>query len=186
MASKVPRDADLTPEMRRFLDDQARGSDSIDERVTAIEDELVFASQVEAETGTDIVKYMNPLRTAQAIAALAQASVFTESFTSSAQTVSAAGGLTLAHGLSGVPTLVQCRLKCTSTDAGYAVDDEVVITTQAGDNTNTGLAVWPDATNVNVRFGSAATTSLQYLNKTTGALTALTDTKWQLIVRAWR
>ena len=185
MASKVPRDANLTPEMRRFLDDQARGSDSIDERVTAIEDELVFASQVEAETGTDIVKYMNPLRTAQAIAALA-ASVFSEAFTSADQTVSAAGGLTLAHGLGGVPTLIQYRLKCTSTDAGYAVDDEVVITTQAGDNTNTGLSVWPDATNVNVRFGSAATTSLQYLNKTTGALTALTDTKWQLIVRAWR
>lgn len=71
MASKVPRDPNLPPEMRRFLDDQARGADSVSDRVTTLEGAaLTLASQAEAEAGTDNVKYMSSLRVAQAIAAL--------------------------------------------------------------------------------------------------------------------
>jgi hypothetical protein len=69
--SKVPRDPNMSLEVRRFLDDQSRESDGLSERVDALEDDaLVLATQAEAEAGTDNEAYMSPLRVAQAIAAI--------------------------------------------------------------------------------------------------------------------
>lgn len=72
--SKVPRDPTLTPEMRRFLDDQARAADdTAADLASAIAALPSLASQAEAEAGTDNVKYMSALRVAQAVAVLAPA-----------------------------------------------------------------------------------------------------------------
>ncbi len=111
------------------------------------------------------------------------------SYTSAAQTITAAGSLTLAHGLGATPTLIQARLKCIDAggEANYAQNNEFVVylgsmSDSAADSK--GVAVIPDATNLNVRFGSNATT-FNALDKTTGALTGLTNTKWNIIFRAW-
>ena len=109
-------------------------------------------------------------------------------FVSAEQTISSAGSLTIAHGLGSSPSLVQCRLICKTAELNYSVDDEVIVADhgQASSAANTfGLSLVPDATNVNIRFGSAATPIL-LSDKTTGSLTAVTNANWKLIVRAWK
>ena len=110
---------------------------------------------------------------------------FSKSFISTEQTITSAGALTIPHGLAVSPILIQCRLICKTVDAGYAVDDEVIIDMPAGDAaSNYGLSVVPDVTNINLRFGSQATAFL-LTNKTTGAANSATNANWKLIVRAW-
>lgn len=113
-------------------------------------------------------------------------SVFTSSFTSAAQTITSGGSLTLAHGLGGIPTLMQARLRCISAEGNYSVNDEVVIALGSTDlNNSIGLIVVPDATNLVCRYGSEVR-SFSGLDKTTGTLFAATNPNWNLILRAWR
>lgn len=112
---------------------------------------------------------------------------FTKSFTSTDQTITAAGLLTLPHSLAVEPKLLRFNLKCTVINSGYAVNDIIEVhpgmtTTTTG---NAGFAVYTDATNVYVRFGSLATNTIVYPNKTTGATALLTNTSWVMIVKAW-
>ena len=142
------------------------------------------ASQAEAEAGTENTKWVTALRVAQAITALANPA-FTKSFVSSEQTITAAGSLSLAHGLGVMPTLIQVRLICKTADNNYSVDDELILNPGYGGDANRGVSVVPDATNLVIRFGSTATTSLAALDKTSGALAGLTNASWKLIMRAW-
>ena len=112
---------------------------------------------------------------------------FTKSFTSSDQTITAAGALTLAHSMAAVPALIQCLLVAQNSVLGYTAGDIMVINpavNSAGTNTNNGLSIVPDATNVNIRFGSNANT-FDILRKDTGASAGVTNTDWKLRVRAW-
>lgn len=141
-----------------------------------------LASQAEAEAGTDNTKLMTPLRAAQAISVL---STFTKEYVSSNQTITSAGLLTLAHGLGEAPKVTQLELICTVVEAGYAVDDVVAIpsnNTDAGNNRYS--AVYYDATNIFVRYSSTATV-FAVANKGTGTAAALTNTRWELRVRAF-
>ena len=106
-------------------------------------------------------------------------------FTSTGQTITAAGSLTLAHGLASTPSLHEMRLKCTSTDNGYSVNDEILYPFGSDNSaaSDRGIAVWPDATNLNIRFGAGS--PFNYPNKTTGVTSALDPTKWTAIFRAW-
>jgi hypothetical protein len=110
-------------------------------------------------------------------------------FTSTAQTITAAGSLTLAHSLGAAPFAVGARLKCTSTEANYSVNDEVAIelgsqAITSGGTADKGVSVVADTTNLNVRFG-AATATFAIPDKTTGANTAITNSKWNIIFYAW-
>lgn len=108
---------------------------------------------------------------------------FTRSFTSSPQTVTAGGGLTIAHGLPSAPFFVSIEFVCTVADAGYAVGDRLQRPAGgSGMGGGSSVEVWPDATNLNVRFGSL---SFSVAHKTTGAQTALTLTSWQAVLRAF-
>lgn len=114
-------------------------------------------------------------------------SAFTKSYTSSDQTITAAGSLTLAHGLGAAPTLIQLRLKCTTGEHGYSINDEVIINPHEQDPAGTssrGVAIVVDATNLNLRFGSTAGT-FGLLHKTTGVGAVITNGSWALIVKAW-
>lgn len=114
--------------------------------------------------------------------------VFSQSFQSAEQTISAFGGLTLAHGLTVAPKTVQCILKCTDAggDVGYSQNDEVYVhpmwTNWPGSGSySCGFSLWCDATNIGVRYG-------EYIggqNKTTGAQAFIAMSKWKLIVRAY-
>jgi len=90
-------------------------------------------------------------------------------FVSTDQTITLAGALTLAHGLGVAPRAMQVLLVNTTAELGYSIGD-VVLTAS-----NNMPAVWPDATNINVRYGSAAPS---VAHKTTGVLTAITAANW--------
>lgn len=111
---------------------------------------------------------------------------FTLAYTSTNQTVTAAGALTLAHSLGGMPSLVQVRLKCLTAELGYSIGDEVIINPSASYvSSSTGLSLVTDATNVVVRFGSSGG-GLSVIRKDTGALAIITAANWAMIVKAWR
>lgn len=112
---------------------------------------------------------------------------FSKAYESAQQTITAGGALTLAHGLGVAPKLYLPFLVCTVADNGFSVGDEVSanpMVNSAGNNFAQGLAIVPDATNLNVRFGSNSNVFASF-NKGTGALVALTVTSWKLVVRAW-
>lgn len=108
---------------------------------------------------------------------------FRSAFTTSLQTITSAGSLTIAHGLSAAPNLMIPYLQNTTANNGYAIGDNILIACSSAGGTNTSLAIWADATNINVRFGSSANV-FEYPNKTTGARNALTNGSWSLFIVA--
>jgi hypothetical protein len=133
--------------------------------------------------GSSVVRCVSYVRAA---VAPITSSAFSKSFTSSQQTITSAGALTLAHGMGVAPSLLQIRAVCQSAEGGFSVGDEVLIDGgQQYDGTNTrGMALTVDATNVTIRFGTSAA-ALAVLRKDTGAIFGLTNGSWKLVVRAW-
>lgn len=110
-----------------------------------------------------------------------------EAFESVEQTITLAGPLVIPHGLTGKPRFVQAVMVCKVADLGYSIGDEVFVNPSVnsdGAQTNGGLSIVPDATNLNVRYG--ANTPL-LIRKDTGVgafITALSS--WRYVFRAWR
>jgi archaellum component FlaG (FlaF/FlaG flagellin family) len=92
----------------------------------------------------------------------------------------------LAHGLGVKPKLIAAALICQTAELGYSINDEVEISTGQQDSlANTrGLSVVPDATNLNIRYGSQ-TTTFSLVRKDTGVAAAATNANWKLVMRAW-
>ncbi len=110
---------------------------------------------------------------------------FSTQFTSAEQTITAAGALTIAHGLSAKPELVTLTLICKTAESNYSIGDELLQMLGSDmSGVNHGVSVVPDATDLNIRFGSDATT-FQVLDKTTGAIANLTNANWKAIFKAW-
>jgi hypothetical protein len=108
--------------------------------------------------------------------------VFTESFTSAEQAIATGGSLTIAHGLTTTPYLIQPWLINKTAELGYAVGQETLAYLAEAAPGDSGLAIVPDATNVGVRFG----TSVLLVNRwDTGAVASITAANWKLIIRAW-
>lgn len=115
----------------------------------------------------------------------ASAAVLTKTYDSGEQTLTAAGALTLAHGMAIVPKLITSILVCKTAELNYSVGDEVVVDSlNSESSTNRGWTYIIDATNINVRFGSASNI-IQLLDKTAGTGTGITPANWKLIVRAY-
>lgn len=107
-------------------------------------------------------------------------------FESAAQTITAAGTFTVAHGLGKSPVLIVAVLKCVTAEGNYSIGDEVVfshIIPSESANSMGGVSFTYDSTNIIARYGSRANT-FYIPNKTTGALVNLTNANWNLIVRA--
>ena len=138
----------------------------------------VGATVPEAEAGTDNTKYMTPLRTAQAIAALA----FGPMYESAEQTITISSKLTLVHGLGGQPKRYTLHAVCKTAEHGYAVGEEIELPTASQNGVvirSAQIAV--DATNIYVRTGSTLITG-----NDTGTLVTMTPANWRYVVRAWR
>lgn len=105
------------------------------------------------------------------------------SYTSAEQTISNAGTGTLTHGLGSMPKLVQLRLVCKTAEAGYSIGDEILWGT-ANIGNDRGVSISMSATEIAYRYVNVAS-PFSYPNKTTGALTTLTNANWRLVVRAW-
>jgi hypothetical protein len=103
-------------------------------------------------------------------------------FTSADQTITAAGSLTIAHGLGRIPTFLQAYL-VNVTNANNYVTGEIVAVQLGSESTSAtdsrGVSVVPDATNLNIRFGSSANT-FNVLDKTTGATAGITNANWTI------
>jgi len=106
-------------------------------------------------------------------------------FVSSAQTITPAGSLTIAHGLGATPVELNAYLTCTSADAGYSIGARVAYYPMAQGNvsatSNSGVTVNSNATNLVVRFGQSVSPSTMFINEaTTGVLTGIDITKWTI------
>lgn len=108
---------------------------------------------------------------------------FSQAFTSTNQTVTTAGQLVLAHGFGVVPELVQMRLECLTAEDGYSIGDFVIVDSMHN-TASQGASIVIDATNVTIRMGSSAA-AFTIANKTTGTFVGITNTRWELIVKAW-
>ncbi len=113
--------------------------------------------------------------------------IFSLAFTSSDQTITSAGLLTLAHSLGVSPKLIKTELVCVTGELGYSTGDvlPINISLSAAAASNAGQAVYYDATNVYVRIGSNAGSSYDIIRKDTGARSGIANTKWNLRVTAW-
>lgn len=113
--------------------------------------------------------------------------IFTKSYVSAEQTITAAGTLTLAHGLGEAPKLVAPVLICKTAEFGYSIGDIIPMppgqSTAALNNFGASIEI-SGSTNIVIRYGAAATSFLG-VNKTTGNTEVLTNANWRLIMRAF-
>jgi hypothetical protein len=100
------------------------------------------------------------------------------------QTITSSGALTLAHGLGRKPVLTKLVLQCTTAEFGFAIGDEVTEIMQGFNGVARGVQIVPDATNINVKYGTDANV-FWVIRKDTGATTQLTNANWRFVVRAW-
>lgn len=115
-------------------------------------------------------------------------SVLNKYFVSSEQTITAGGSLTIAHGLSEEPTLIQPYLICKTAEGGYSIGDKYIFTgayqVATASTVSFGASFVPDSTNINVRYGTFANI-FSINNKTTGNTFNITPANWRLVIRAW-
>lgn len=111
-----------------------------------------------------------------------QTATFTKYVQTADQTITAAGALTIAHGLGITPTLVATFLKNVNASGGYTTGE--IVPAQWMYGSSQGVSYTADATNLVLRFGSNANT-FNVTNKTTGADVAIVDTDWKIFLRAW-
>jgi len=136
-----------------------------------------LATQAEADAGTDDLRIVTPLKLV--------GFVDSHRFVSAEQTITAAGLLTIPHGLGVKPFSVTTTLVCKVADAGYSIGDEVVwesIQILAA-FASRGASITIDATNLTIRFGVTNPT-YTVLNKATGATVNIVNTSWKLKVYA--
>lgn len=105
------------------------------------------------------------------------------SYDSGAQTVTTGGALTLAHGLGVVPDLnFECSLTNVTGEQNWTTGQ--VMTAPINGYQNSASNCWafqPDATNLNLQYGSSA---IAGINRTTGAAVTLTAGNWTFRVIA--
>ena len=112
------------------------------------------------------------------------------SYDSGNQTISLGGLLTLAHSLGAKPKMVQFFAVCLTAENNYNIGDEVVLSSMgntfvgAGSSSLGGFMAMVDATNITIRFASAAG-PIYGFDKTTGGLVGFTNANWAFVARAY-
>lgn len=113
--------------------------------------------------------------------AVIPAPLFTAAYTSpSPSTLSTNLMVSESHSLGATPTNVNAVLRCTTTDAGYAVGDEIHIAADDAPGQQ-NLSVWANATRVGVNISGTT----RVAHKTTNATVSLTVANWVVVIRAW-
>jgi len=136
---------------------------------------IEIATDAEFQTGTDTARAITAANVKNSIG-------FTEKFLSSAQTITAAGTITVAHGLSQKPLFFGAYIKCTSSEYGWSTGDERECFGIEDSANNRGIDMWADATNIYIQVGLGGMTILRRTG-TTGQSVAITTSNWQLY--AW-
>lgn len=107
-------------------------------------------------------------------------------YISTLQAITSGGALTLAHGLGCIPGLVMLEIECQTAEGGYSVGDVIVLGPgyDGGGGATFGASVRKDATNVVVRFTTAANV-FATVQAGGGSGVALTNANWKLRLRAY-
>lgn len=104
---------------------------------------------------------------------------FSEQYISPAQVITSGGLITLNHGLTARPTLVQVELECLTAENGHSIGDFVVIgNAPSWSNVSNNAIIVVTDTQLKVRYGSysAVFTSAHF---TDGSLVYMTNANWQ-------
>lgn len=115
---------------------------------------------------------------------------FTAYGESAQQTITAAGTLTLAHGLGRAVKFIDSYLVCTTAEFGWSVGDVVNLgwfAIGSGTAANPqGFVWWSDTTNLSILFGNGAGAgNFQLPNKSTGNLANANNSSWKIVFRYW-
>ena len=97
-------------------------------------------------------------------------------------TITLGGVYSAAHGFGVKPSLWQVVIRCKSVNAGWAVNDEIILST-FGDQGVQHQTIGADATNIIAIIG---VNNLSANNKSSGGGAALDPLAWELIMRAKR
>ena len=103
-------------------------------------------------------------------------------FTSTDQTITSGGLLTIAHGLGVVPKSIQVFLVCQGTEQGYSIGD-IVQMNVSGSGNDRGYTSVVNSTNVRIRFSDQAN-AFRILNFTDGMRVNATNARWKLRIIA--
>lgn len=109
-------------------------------------------------------------------------------FTSSDQTITAAGTLTISHSLSASPFEVFGELICQTGELGYSSGDVVPLSFGSYDSsTGMGACVTHTSTTIYVQFGSSSNTFRvnQIGGGGAGGTQGITNANWKLRIKAW-
>lgn len=106
--------------------------------------------------------------------ALREAAVPEVSFFRDEYTITSGMAFTINHGLAKAPKQVWLSLKCTTAELGYAVGDTVTLTASAA------VSVAYNNTQIKVVFATLPS----IVNYSSQAITAITNTSWNLVVKA--
>jgi len=134
------------------------------------------ATTAEVKAGTSAAKPVTPVT-------LLAAQGYSNYFQSADQTITSAGALTIAHGLTRAPISVQAFIKNTTAESGYSIGDITPAKLGSAESSQGAGITW-DATNIYVRFGSIPQV-FAITDKTTGGGSQTTNTNWAFFVRAW-
>jgi hypothetical protein len=111
---------------------------------------------------------------------------FTKEFVSADQVITAAGTLTLAHGMGVVPKFYAANLVCQVAEGGYSIGDVINVLVSYDNTASSGFQIFnSDATNVNGIYASTAGSAWAPINKTTGVRFNITNANWKMRLKAW-
>lgn len=136
------------------------------------------ATVAEIITGTSTNKAVTP-------AGLRAALGFSSFYESAAQNTTNSGLLTLTHGLPRIPINVILVYSFIAAVAGYTIGDLIIVNPyfSRADGTPVGYSITPTSSTLLIRASN--TSSPAVMHKTTGVMTNIAYTDFQLIVRAW-
>lgn len=142
--------------------------------------ERSLATLSQAEAGTDNTTVMTPLRTAQAITALASQ----PTYQSAEWTAASYTKYTFAHGLGAFPSRVDVLMRLTTTTSGWASGTTFICdgNNMFYDGADAGFVTGYGNTNVIVQFGS----DVRFLSATTGGRVIIPFANCVFSVRAWK
>lgn len=142
------------------------------------------AGSIQIATSSGIISGASALL-AVTPARLLSAQQFTGTFISGQQAITSAGQLVIPHGLGRRPIEVTGKLICTAGggEAGYTQGQDTPTPLGALVTTGAGVSVITDATNLTVRFATAAGAFI-VIHATTGTPTSITNGNWALVLIA--
>lgn len=112
----------------------------------------------------------------------------TEIYISPLQTIVPAGTLVLAHGLTVEPYITLMVLENVTPEHGFSAGERTPANAAAGASSNNqGAAIVPDATNLNIKFGTGSgggTPVFSVIDRTTGTSENITNANWNVIFLA--